>query len=127
MSRESITRRGRTFINAQMLDTGTIARPGATVAETTGVPTWTTVYTGPLSVETYEAQEANPEVAGAQATVQRYRVKIPVGTFAPEIGDRVTVTASTLDANLVGNKYRVVALLHKTAATAYRVGVEEVL
>ena len=117
-----------------MLDAGTIERPGATVNETTGIPTWTKVYpadpaapSGPLSVETYEAQESNPEVAGAQVTLQRYRVKVPVGTYAPAVGDRVTITASTLDANLVDHKYRVVALLHKTAATAYRLGVEEVL
>ena len=124
MSRESITRRGRTFINGLMLDTGTIARPGATVDELTGAPTWTTVYTGAMSVETYEAQEANPEVAGAQVTLQRYRVKVPVGTYAPAIGDVATITAAALDANLAGRKYRVVALLHKTAATAYRLGVE---
>ena len=134
MSRESITRRGRTFINGLMLDAGTIARPGAAVDELTGAPTWTKVYpvdpavaTGPMSVETYEAQEANPEVAGAQVTLQRYRVKVPVGTYAPAIGDVATITAAALDANLVRRKYRVVALLHKTAATAYRLGVEEVL
>lgn len=127
MSRESVTRMGRTFIEGLMLDAGVIAHPGATVDELTGVPTWTTAYTGKLSIESYQPQESNPEVVGAQVTLQRSIVKVPVGAYAPAVGDRVTVTSSTLDPATVGRKYRVVALLHKTAATAYRLGVEEVL
>lgn len=118
---------GRRFADARMIDTGTVARPSATVDELTGVPSWTTVYSGKLAVHTYEAQEARPELPGATVPIQRYAVHVPAESFAPAIGDRVTITASVLDTNLVGRTYRVVALLHKTAATAYRLGVEEVL
>lgn len=86
----------------------------------------TTVYAGPCKVQAPVAQEANPEAGAAEFTVQRYRVDVPVGAYRPAVGDEVTMTAARFDANLVGRKYRVVALLHKTAATAYRLAVEEV-
>lgn len=111
-----------------MLDTCTIVRPGETVTdpETDEVTTpGPTVYTGKAKVQTYEAQESNPEAGGATMTVQRYTLHIPVGLYAPEVGDVATITAAAADANLVGRKYRVVALLHKSLATAYRLGVEE--
>jgi len=109
------------------------------VDESTGEATYETVYPveqtpdrwrrgdgGIGKVQAYEAQEATPEVAGATIAVQRYAVHIPVGSCKPEIGLRVTILAAALDPNLTGRTYRVVALLHKTAATAYRLGVEEV-
>jgi len=113
-----------------MLDAVTVEVLGDVVTNpTTGAVTnaRSTVYTGPARVQTYEPQEGTPEVAGATVTVQRYSVHVPVGSFAPTVGMVVTVTASALDANLVGRVFRVVALLHKTAATAYRLSVEEVL
>lgn len=129
MSRRSITLRGRRFIEREsLLDEGTVSRVDEMGERDPLTGEWpmVSVYDGPMSVETYEAQESNPEVAGATLTVQRYIVKVPVGSFAPQIGDVVTITAAALDPNLAGREYRVVALLHKTAATAYRLGVEEV-
>ena len=119
--------RGRALAERLMVDTCSISRPGATVDELTGVPTWTPVYTGKCQVSTYEPQESNREVSSALVTTQRYVLKLPVESYAPQIGDVATITAATYDANLVTRKFRVVALLHKTAATAYRLGVEEVL
>jgi hypothetical protein len=92
----------------------------------TGERPRTTAYTGKCKVQSLVAQETNPEAADATYTVQRYRVDVPVGSYSPAIGDEVTVTAATFDPNLAGRVYRVVALLHKTAATAYRLAVEEV-
>ena len=130
MSRTSAIARGRAFALGGMLDAVTVEVLGDVVTNpTTGAVTnaRSTVYTGPARVQTYEPQEGTPEVAGATVTVQRYSVHVPVGSFAPTVGMVVTVTASALDANLVGRVFRVVALLHKTAATAYRLSVEEVL
>jgi len=110
-----------------MLDTCTVC-PVTGVDESTGAPTLgTAVYTGKCKVQTTQAQEANPEAGGATYTVQRYAVHVPVGAFVPEIDHVVTITAAAIDAGLVGRKYRVVALLHKSLATAYRLGVEEVV
>ena len=112
-----------------MPDTCTVkAVTGVTTNPTTGadVPTYgAELYTGKCKVQTYEAQERNPEVGGATLTVQRYSVHVPVGAFVPAVGQVVTITDAALDPNLTGRMFRVVALLHKTSATAYRLGVEE--
>lgn len=91
-------------------------------------PAWPTDHRwahGPARRQTYEAQESNPEVGGMVAAVQRYAAHLPVGSFQPQIGDIITWQTSALDPGLPGTVDRVTALLHKTAATAYRLGVEE--
>lgn len=111
-----------------MLDACTIIRPtGTTTDPDTGDPVTTgpTVYTGKAKVQTYEAQESNPEAGGSVRTSQRYTLHIPVGSYKPQVGDVATITAAVADQHLVGRKYRVAALLHKTLATAYRLGVED--
>ena len=113
-----------------MLDTCTVRRViGTTPDPLTGadVPAYATAWTGKCRVTTYEPHERNPEVGGATVTVQRYAVHVPVGAFAPAVGQVITITAAALDPHLVGRTFRVAALLHKTAATAYRLGVEEVV
>ena len=110
-----------------MVDTCTV-QPVTGVDDATGDPTLgTAVYTGKCKVQTTQAQEANPEAGGATYTVQRYAVHVPVGAFVPAVGHVVTITAAALDAGLVSRKYRVVALLHKSLATAYRLAVESVV
>lgn len=113
-----------------MLDTCTIGTLGAPVTDpvtdVVTTPLESSLYTGKAKVQGLDPQEGNPEAGGATLTVQRYRVDIPVGSYAPKIGHVVEITAARLDPNLVGRRYRVVALLHKTMATAYRLGVEEV-
>lgn len=131
MTQASALQAGRSAAERNMVDLCTVHRvlEGETVTDpVTGVDTPVTVqvYAGRCRVQTYEPHERNPEVGGASATVQRYGVHVPVGSFEPEIGHVVTVTAAALDPYLVGRTFRVVALLHKTAATAYRLGVEEV-
>lgn len=114
-----------------MFDTATVRTvTGVTTDPTTGAvtPAYSSpLYTGRCKVQTYEAQESNPQAAGSTFTVQRYAVHVPAGAFTPEVGQIVTITSAVLDPNLVGRVYRVAALLHKTAATAYRLGVEEVV
>ena len=111
-----------------MLDTcmvGVLGTP-ATDPDTGEVVTpITELYSGRCRVQTWEAQESNPEVGGAVLTVQRYQVHIPVGSYAPDIGHVVEIQAAKLDPYLTGRRYRVSALLHKTLATAYRLGVTE--
>lgn len=128
MTASSTARRGRVAAARQMLDTCTIGDLGDPVTDPdTGAVTTpiTPLYTGPCKVQTWEAQESNPEAGGAVLTVQRYQVHIPVGSYAPQIGHVVEISTTALDPNLAGRRYRVVALLHKTLATAYRLGVLE--
>lgn len=129
----------RAEAESMMFDACTVTVPGAgdpdpITGETARVtvypdPAWQADHPwkhGPCKVQSLDAQETNPAAGGAIYTVQRYRVDFPVGSFAPVIGAEVTMGAVTFDPNLTGRKFRVVALLHKTAATAYRLAVEEV-
>ena len=130
----------RALAESLMLDTARVDEiTGVTTDPLTGASTSTyaTVYgpdiaplpgkrSGMCKVQGLDPQEANPEAGGATLTVQRYAIHVPVGAFVPKVGHVVTITATALDPNLVGHQYRVVALLHKTLATAYRLSVEEV-
>lgn len=106
-----------------MLDSVTVSRITGPVNELTGVAPRSTVYTGKCKVQTFEAYEQTPEAGGHGYTIQRYYLHIPVGSYAPAVGDLATVSSATLDANLAGTELRVVALLHKSQATAYRLAV----
>lgn len=113
-----------------MLDTCTVKAKSGESTDANGVVTPTygaALYAGKCKVQSSGAQEANPEAGGAVYTVQRYAVHVPIAAFVPAVDQVITITAAALDAGLVGRQYRVVALLHKTAATAYRLGVEEVV
>jgi hypothetical protein len=134
------TLESRRDAESAMLDRCTVGIPGAVETDPdTGqtTPSLTAVYPdpawpddhpwkhGPCKVQTYEAQESNPDVGGSTRTVQRYAVHLPVGSFAPQVGAVIQLHTAAIDPNLAGRVYRVVALLHKTMATAYRLGVEE--
>lgn len=111
-----------------MLDTCLIERPGpAELDRLTGdlEPVSAVVYVGKCRVQTYQPQEYTPEVGGHTASVQRYFVHLPAAAYAPAVGDVVLIESTALDPMLVGRRFRVVALLHKTAATAYRLAVTD--
>lgn len=131
MSQRAAASAGRRAAERNMIDTCRVRTvTGVTTNPLTGAstPTYSApLYTGRCKVATYEPQERNPEVGGATMTVQRYSVHVPVGSFAPAVGQVIEITAAALDPNLTGTAFRIVALLHKTAATAYRLGVEEIV
>jgi hypothetical protein len=128
MTAESTLRAGRRAAEVQMLDTCTISRPTGRVTNPDGTvsTTYPQVYAGRCKVQTYEAYESTPEAGERAWTVQRYSIHVPVGDPV-RVDDVVTINTSVLDADLVGREYRVVALLHKSFATAQRLGVEEVV
>lgn len=111
-----------------MVDSCTIRSVSESLDETTGAitATYTTLYAGRCKVQTAESIPARAEVGGATLTVQRLRVDVPVGSFAPAVGLQVLVTAATFDPHLAGRVFVVTGLLHKSMATAYRLMVEEV-
>lgn len=124
MSGESAVLAGRAAAARLMIDTCTITRedPDAD-PDPLGHQPRSEVYSGRAKVQTWEAQEARPESGEYDYTVQRYYVHVPVGSYAPAVGDVVTVDVARLDPNLAGREFRVVALLHKSMATAYRLAV----
>jgi len=130
MSQSSAVLAGRAAAERNMLDTCTVqAVTGSSVDPNTGaeVPTYALVYTGRVKVQSGATQESTPEAGGATLTVQRSEAHFPVGAFVPAVGQVVTVTAAALDPLMAGLTFRVVALLHKSAATAYRLAVTEVV
>lgn len=128
MSAVTATLAGRRAAERQMIDSCTIARPGPSVEDpVTGIPapSSTPVYSGRCKVQNLDPQEAALLTGGAVVVSQRYRVDIPVGAYSPAVGDVVTIVATVLDPNMVGRGYRVLAPMHKTAATAYRMAVTD--
>jgi len=129
MSATSTVQAGRAAALALMVDTCQVTHPGEQVTDRrTGgvyaVPD-TLVYTGPCKVQSFQPFEQNPEAGAHSYSVQRYHVHIPVGAYVPTVGDVVTITAAAMDPNLTGRTYRVVALLHKSLSTAYRLAITD--
>lgn len=124
-----------------MVDTCTITRadPDAEPNPVTGVADRVQVYPNPewpddhpwingkCRVQALDPQERGGESGGYDWTTQRYRVDVPVGSYAPAEDDVVTINTATKDPHLTGRDYRVLALLHKSLATAYRLAVEDML
>lgn len=110
---------------ALMVDSVSVSRPTGAVDPITGKPVTTVVYAGRAKVQTYEAFEKQPDLGGGTVTIQRYTIHVPIGGYVPRVHDVVTVTAATLDAQLVGRRYVVSGLLHKSYATSYRLLVDD--
>jgi hypothetical protein len=120
--------RGRAFAETLMVDTCTITRR---TGETTGAggvitPTTSSVYSGKCRLQVRQETGAGMNVGEAFIIVQRLELQIPM--TAPELfeGDRVVMTASVLDPQLVGRQYVVRDVVHKSHLTARRVTVLEV-
>ncbi len=89
--------------------------------------TWTSVYTGRCRVQQKGIQGQDADVGEAALVLLRLEVQVPVvGTEGLMVDDRVTVTASAHDPDLVGRAFTIRDLAHKTHATARRVQVQEV-
>lgn len=125
MSARSALEAGRRMAESLMVDSVSVSRPTGAVDPITGKPVTTVVYVGRAKVQTYEAFEKQPDLGGGTVTIQRYTIHVPVGGYVPRVHDVVTVTAATLDAQLVGRRYVVSGLLHKSYATSYRLLVDD--
>lgn len=131
MSLSSLVGAGRAAAERMMVDACTITRatglsdPDPVTGAVDVVAD--EIYSGACQVSTYEAHEQVVAMPGQVMTRERYVVKVPVGTGPFAVGDIVTMTAATFDAQLVGREYSVVAMLHKSVATAQRLQVEEVV
>lgn len=136
MALPSAIRAGRRRAARMMRSTGRIDSLGTPTVDANGSVTAapTKRYEGPMQVSSWEPHEQSAQGGDHTTTVQRYVIKVPVGAlqpspltgpFKPEIGHVATIATNPDDAGLVGRKFRVVALLHKTSASSYRLMVEE--
>ena len=55
-----------------------------------------------------------------------FEAQVPMSVTGLRVGDRITVTASTHDADLVGRVFVVLGLAHGTHKTARRLQVQEI-
>lgn len=130
MSRASVLARGRAAAAASFIDTCTIDhQTGTTTDDLTGavVNTYgTATYTGPCRVQIAGGSGGRTESGEASVVIFGVTVQLPVvGTEGVERGDRVTITASVHDQDLVGRVFYVEHLHSKSEATARRLAVVE--
>ena len=129
MTAQGALQAGRDAARALMVDTCQVVRPGEQVTDRRSGAVYATegetVYEGACKVQSFQPFEANPEAGAHTYTVQRYYLHLPVGAYTPQVGDVATITGSVMDPRLVGRTLRVVALLHKSLATAYRLAVTD--
>lgn len=123
MSEVTITLRGRARAEAGMLDACVIERrSGSTVDPETGVivPTFVTVYSGKCKVQ-QETAVTNPSTVGEAAVfISEPRLHVPMSATGLLPNDRVTITASVLDPDLVGKVGRLQGPWDETFTTARR-------
>jgi hypothetical protein len=117
---------------SMMVDTCTVeyvnpdAEPGWDEGSGTSVPTYASRYTGKCRVQTTLTEPSNPDAGEREWTVESFTVSVPMSAVGFEVGDRVTITTSAFDADLVGGVFTVTGLAHKTHMTARRLRVQEV-
>lgn len=122
----------RQFAESLMLDTGELRGPDVRGAlnESTQQYTYTPgalKYSGKCKIQLRVSATGASPVAGDRAmAVLRYEVHLPMSTAAAAVDDWFKVTASVSDPELVGRRFRVAALVHKTHMSARRLICEEV-
>lgn len=129
MSAESAVLAGRVLAEQQMVDACTIRRPDGTEVTdpNTGnvVPGEADIYSGKCRVQN-RAPRARTPVAGEVIWPEHLvELQIPVGVVGIRVGDVALMTASSLDPDLVGRRFRVTSPAHKSQATARRMLCEE--
>ena len=123
--------RGRAAIEALMVDTCTITRTTSEATnEDSGVvtPTTATVYTGRCRVQQSQlgADSVPSDPGEVYVRMVAFEAQVPMSVTGLRVGDRITVTASAHDADLVGRVFVVLGLAHGTHKTARRLQVQEI-
>ena len=132
-------RHGRRWAESLMKDVCIIRRTVGPIGELdpdtgTRPPAETVVVYGPdlepwhgmCKVQTYEPHESKPQSGQHVFTVQRYHVHVPNGAGPLLVDDRNEVLQAVVAPHLVGRRYRISGLHHKSLATAQRLLVDEV-
>jgi hypothetical protein len=132
VSRSTILNRGRQRASESFIDACTIDhQTGTTTDDLTGAVTPTyaaATYTGPCRVQIGANSSSGGRAESGEASVVIFGVSIQlpvVGTENVERGDRITITASVNDQDLVGRVFYVENLFSKSEATSRRLGVVE--
>lgn len=113
-----------------MVDAGELRAPDTkgSIDETTGqyaaIP-GTLKYSGMAKVQTTDTIGNANDAADRVVMETRFEVHLPMSAPAAAVDDVWTCTTSVLDPQLVGRRFRVASLVHKSFMTARRLAVEE--
>lgn len=116
-----------------MTDTVTVRYPtGATTTDPntgTETPTYAVRLTSKCKVQARNLAARAEEVGGRTATTVTVELHLPVSAGVVKVGDvcEITAVGALSDTHLLGRKFRVVAPVAKSFATARRFDVEEVV
>lgn len=121
--------RGRVKAEGLMVDAGELRGPdvkGPLGSDGTYSPTPGALkYAGKAKMQTTDTM-GHPEHAAERVVMRtRFELHLPMSVAAAAVDDVWTMTASVLDPELVGRRFRVASLLHKSFMTARRITVEE--
>lgn len=129
MTVDTVLERGRAAAEDLMVDACTIDRAGSPVSDPNSgqrIEPTVVVYAGKCRIQQRVPGGARPDDTGETTQLMlRLELQLPMSATGFRVGDRVTITASPNDADLVGRVFRLRELAHKTHATARRIGVEE--
>ena len=120
--------RGRAAAEALMVDACRIERKTVEATSTTSgavTPTYLTLYEGKCRVQQHSTEARVEDSAEQYDRMLRLEVQLPMSVVGLKVDDRITITTSALDADLVGRQVWIRQLAHKTHATARRVTAEE--
>lgn len=114
-----------------MIDTGELRGPdakGPLNMTTRKYPTTpgSLKYSGAAKVQTTDTIGNAKDAAERLIMTTRFEVHLPMSAPAAAVDDVWTCTSSELDPQLVGRRFRVVSLVHKSFMTARRLAVEEI-
>jgi hypothetical protein len=121
--------RGQARAEALMVDVGELRGPDVRVLnETTGQYAYTPgplKYAGKGKAQTTDAIGNDADAGDRAVMVTRFEIHLPITAAAAAVDDVWTFTACVNDPQLVGRRFRVTSLMHKTHPTARRLSVEE--
>lgn len=130
MSAGSALLRGRNLVERLMVDTCTIVRTTGQTVGAGGVitPTTATVYSGKCRVVVRTRERLGgswTDVGEEMRVVSRLELQVPISAAELFEADKVTITASAYDPQLVGKQYSVRDIMHKSFLTSRRVTITE--
>lgn len=131
MSASETTEAGREAAEELMVDAGELRGPDVRgpLNQSTGkyspVP-GALKYAGLAKLQTTDTIGNKGDAAERVVMTTRFELHLPMPAPAAAVDDVWTFTASELDPQMVGRRFRVASLVHKSFMTARRLAVEEV-
>jgi hypothetical protein len=131
MSASETVEAGREAAEELMVDAGELRGPDVKgpLNQSTGqypITPGALKYSGKAKLQTTDTIGNKGDAAERVVMTTRFELHLPMSAPAAAVDDVWTMTSSELDPELVGRRFRVASLVHKSFMTARRLAVEEV-